>query len=72
MSKVVPFTGVTTLDFDPDFILDQAKGMLDSCVVVGIDKEGHDYFASSVADGGTVVWVLERAKHSLMREADND
>jgi len=38
--------------------------------VIGVTPEGNFYFESSEPDGGVVVWWLERAKHKLMKIAD--
>jgi hypothetical protein len=35
--------------------------------VIGKQKDGGYYFSSSLADGGDVLWLLERAKLALMR-----
>lgn len=64
--KVVSFTGITTLDFPPDKILTKALDRLEQVVVIGFDKEGDFYFASSKADGGSVLWLLEKAKKMLL------
>lgn len=66
MGEVVDFNGITKLDLDPDRVLDSAKGKLDSAVVIGFDKDGDLYFASSKADGGDVLWLLEKAKKELL------
>lgn len=70
MSKVIPFTGITRLDLPPDRILDGAKGKLEGVVVMGWDHEGNEYFASSYADGGTVLWLAERMKKMLLEAKD--
>lgn len=70
MGDVVRFTGITTLDLDPDLVLEAAKGQLEDVTIIGYDKEGREYFASSVADGGKVTWMLERAKYKLMKITD--
>ena len=66
MGKVIPLGGVTRLDLPPDRILEGAKGELEGVVVIGWDKEGGQYFASSLADGGDVLWLLEACKKTLM------
>ena len=66
MAKVIPFTGITKLDLDPDVVLDHAKGNLEGFVIVGYDKDGNEYFASTYADGGTAMWLLERCKKALL------
>lgn len=65
--NVVEWQGVTTLDMPPTRILAKAAGAkLKECVVVGVDEDGQAYFASSVADGGSVLWMLEMAKKRLL------
>lgn len=71
MSNVVIFPGITTLDLDPDRVLESALGKLDGVVVVGFDKDGQEYFASSYADGGDVLWLFERAKKKLLEMPDD-
>ncbi len=70
MSKVIPFKGITKLDLDPDTILENNKGKLEGVVIMGWDKNGNEYFASSYADGGTVLWLVERMKKALLEIAD--
>ena len=66
MGKILPFHGLTKLDIPVDRILDGTKGKLDSVVILGYDKDEDEYFASSIADGGEVLWLLERCKIALM------
>lgn len=66
MAKVIPFTGITKLDMPPDYILEAAKGRCEGLVILGFDNDGGEYFTSSYADGGTVIWLLERCKAKLM------
>ncbi len=74
MAEVVNFTGITTLDLDPDLILEAAKGKLESVVIVGYGKAADggqiEYFASSIADGGTIAWLLSRAIRRLHKACD--
>lgn len=70
MSEVVKFPGVTRLDMDPDQVLAEALDKMDQVVICGFDKDGNQYFASSVADGGQALWHLERAKWALMKITD--
>ena len=65
--KVIPFTGVTTLNIPPDRVLEQAMGRMEGVVIMGWDADGNEYFASSYADGGTVLWLMERCKALLMQ-----
>ena len=66
MGDVIPLGGVTKLDIPADRVLDEAKGKLDKVIIVGIDKEDYHYFASSVADGGSALWLLECCKKALL------
>lgn len=70
VGKVVNFTGITKLDLPPDRILESAAGTLEGVVVLGYDKDGKEYFASSYADGGDVLWLLERCKKMLLSVGD--
>lgn len=66
-SKVIPFNGITKMDLPPERILEAAKGKdLEGVIIIGYDKEGGEYFASSYADGGTVLWLIERCKLALL------
>jgi hypothetical protein len=40
MSKVIPFSGITRLDLDPDTVLENKKGVFEGVVIMGWDKEG--------------------------------
>lgn len=69
--NVVNFPGITTLDMDPERILEGArKANLSDIVILGYDQAGDEWFASSVADGAQVLWLLERLKLQLLRIAD--
>lgn len=67
MGDVIKFDGVTRFDMPPDGILEEAIGKLESVVIMGYDKEGEEVFASSIADGGTVLWLLEQCKLKLLK-----
>lgn len=65
--KVITLDCITRLDLPVDRILNAALGSdLESCVIVGFDKDGELYFASSKADGGDVIWLFELAKKKLL------
>ena len=66
--NVIPLGNITRLDLPTDRVLDAVKGdCSDGVVVLGFDNEGELYFASSIADGGSVLWLLEQAKLALMK-----
>ena len=66
MGKVLPFTGITSLNLEPDFVLENTKGKLTGFVIVGWGVDGEEYFASTLADGGDALWLLERCKKKLL------
>lgn len=68
MTNIIEFNGVTRLDIPAERVLRAAiDEPLETAVVVGYDEDGEFYFASSKADGGSVLWLLETAKKELMR-----
>ena len=66
MGKVLILPVITKLDISPERVLESAHDQLDTAVIVGWDKSGEFYFASSVADGADVLWLLETAKLELL------
>ena len=67
---VIEFTGKTALDIPSDRVLQAAlDAKITDAVVMGYDPDGSFYVAASVADGGDMLWLLELAKQSLMRNA---
>lgn len=70
MGRVIDGGFITKLDLDPDRVLAAANGKLTEVVVIGVDKDGYEYFASSKSGGGAVLWSLERAKKALLQVVD--
>lgn len=64
--NIVIWKGVTKHDLPPDRLLDSALGRLDNLVIMGWDKEGELYFASSMADGGNVLWLMRLCERKLL------
>ena len=69
-SNVVPIGCITSLDLPADTVLEGAHGALKSVVLIGYDLNGEEYFASSIADGGTALWLMERLKQKLLNGSD--
>ena len=67
-ADIFHFTGITTLDREPDFILQQAVGKLQGVIVIGFDHEGEFYGASNYADGGNAIWLLEVCKKRILED----
>jgi len=63
-------SGVTCPDIPVDTVLQTAVGELNEVVIIGTHKDGREYFASSVADGPNVNWMLDRAKKALIEIID--
>lgn len=69
--KVIHLNRITDMDMNTDQILQAAKEVgLDGIVIIGYDKDGEEYFASSYADGGLILWLMGRAKLRLLRMVD--
>jgi len=73
MKKIIPLGGLTLLDIPPNKILEAAKGKLEGVVIIGFEKDTDEvYAASSYADGGTVMWLLEACKTEMMNSIGNE
>lgn len=71
MGKVIPLNNITRLDLPPDRVLEGLKGMMESLVILGYDKQGEMVFSSTLADGGEVLWLLEVCKKKLLDLEDS-
>lgn len=70
MGKVIPLNNITRLDLPADRILEAAKETVEGVVIMGYTKDGEEYFASSYADGGIVLWLMERLKAQLIKDQE--
>lgn len=67
MAKIIPLNNITCLDIPSERVIEGIlKHNLKSVVVMGYDEHGEEYFASSMSDGGDVLWLLARCKQRLM------
>ena len=67
--NVVEFTGETTLDLPVSKVLDKVLedvDTLDSVTVLGWDKDGCLYLASSQSKYSDIAWILDKAKSYLI------
>ena len=71
-AKIIQFSGVTTHDIDPDLMLENFKGKFEGVLLMGWDHEGKFVAASSYADGGTVLWLMELCKQQLMSTQERE
>lgn len=68
MSKIVELPVITKLDIPVERILRRAQEAdLESAVVIGFTADGDFWFSSTQADGGDVIWLLEKAKLELLQ-----
>jgi hypothetical protein len=71
MGEVVNLPCITTLNLPPERVLEGAlKADLAGVVVLGYTKDGEPYFASTYADGGDVMWLMELCKRMLLDTAE--
>lgn len=69
--NVIEWGGITRLDLPPERVIAKAAdAKLESVVILGHTADGEEYFASSLADGGDVLWLLERCKKLLLDVPD--
>lgn len=67
MSEVVTLPVITRLDSKPERVLNKAIEVgLESAIVIGWDKSGAFYFASSEANGANVNWLMDVAKTKIL------
>jgi hypothetical protein len=66
MGEVVELGCETTLEIPPDKVLKAAVGNLDQVLVLGYDKNGDEYFASSMPNMAHILWLMERLRIGLL------
>lgn len=65
MSNIESIGTITALDLSVNQVLEGGKDKLDSCLLIGFDKDGELYCASTMHDGGDIIWLLEACKRKL-------
>jgi hypothetical protein len=67
VDNVITLPVITTLPIPVERVLSETlKAEPQIAIVIGQGKDGELYFASSVSDGGSVLWWIEKAKLALM------
>jgi hypothetical protein len=69
--KVVYLDVVTRLDIPPERVLNNLPKMK-SVLVMGWDENDEFYVASSMSDGGDVLWLMELTKKKLMERDETE
>jgi hypothetical protein len=65
-TKLIALNCLTKYDIPPERVLEAATGKLEGVIVMGFEKDGTTpYLASSYADGGTILWLMELIKKRL-------
>lgn len=71
MGEVVNLNVVTLLDLPVERVIDGAREAdLETIVILGYDQDGMEFFSSNKADGGGVLWLMERLKRQLLDNGD--
>lgn len=64
--NVIQLGNITKLDLPAERVLEAAKNEMENVVLIGWHKDGSLYFASNIADGGEVLWLLKKAEQELL------
>ena len=64
-NNVVPLFAYTTMNIDPDKVLEGAKGKLKDVIVIG-DMGAEYWFASSTSNKGDMLLLLEEFKQRIL------
>jgi len=65
MGNVVKLGCLTRLPISPDYVLTGAAGNLEYVLVLGFDKGGEMYTASSDGDMAKALWITSKFAHKL-------
>jgi len=69
--KLLHFPGDTRARIDPDDVLRGALGLCHDVVLIGIDREGRSFIASSIGTVPEVNMALDQAKLNLLLDVAN-
>jgi hypothetical protein len=68
--KIIPFTGETDVEINPDDVLENNKGEFECVIIVGYTKQGAERLVSSTGDSALISWLLQRANKIVLDSAD--
>lgn len=70
-ADIVQWNGITKLDLPPELILTEGlETDLEHVLLLGWTKDGQFYFASTFAGAPENLYLMERARHELMKMVD--
>ncbi len=67
-AKILNFTGDTTVDLEPNVILEAACDKLDQALILGWTVDGDLYMATTTSQIEEMLVLLERAKQVILGE----
>lgn len=67
--KITKLQTTTFLDLPVNAVLEGAVDRITNVVIMGYDKDGDYYFASSIAEGPDILWLLEQYKKRILETA---
>ena len=70
-AEIITLNTTTFLDIPPERVLDSAKEVVTSVIVIGEDEKGEPYFASSMTSKGDMLLLLERFKQRLLADEES-
>jgi hypothetical protein len=71
MTNIIKFTGKTTLPLDPDKVLNNLVGLLDSFVLCGWDKKGEFFISSTRGENEKIVHLLALGMRAALTPEDD-
>lgn len=70
--NIVLFPGISPNDYGANLMLEAATNAdLDSVVIIGWNKDGEMFFSSSMGNGPECLWLIEKAKQSLLKAGED-
>ena len=71
INNVFKLQAISNLDEEADEVLKQSIGKLSKMVIVGYDLYGNDFYHSTANGATEAIYLLERAKHRLLKQVDD-
>lgn len=70
-AKIIKWPYPSAVDLPPEKILNELPEAceFEGVLVLGFLKNGDEFFASSYADGGDIMWLMELAKYMMLEWA---